>query len=158
MTVKRNTLMSAVVARFQTITTANGYYSNLGSNVFEWRPRVLSETGGGYVPTEQSELPALHVRDPLDEVIAVNLKGQETHSLNLELEISHEGGATAATMRKEVSDVLKAVSTDTKWSGEAQSTSQEYTTETVRAQADRTFFRTLLRMKIVYTTSRYSES
>lgn len=158
MAVKRNTLMAAVVARFQLITTVNGYYSNLGSNVFEWRPRILSETGGGYVPTEQDELPALHVRDALDEVTAINLKGEETHSLTLELEIAHEGGATGVTMRRQIADVLKAISTDTKWNGAAISTSQEYTTETIRAQADRSFFRTLLRVKIIYTTARYSES
>ena len=158
MTVKRNDIMAAVMTRLQGILVASNYYSNLGSNVFEWRPKVVTEGGGGYVPTEQGELPALHVRDTLDETTQLNLRGSEEHALTLEVEIAHEAAATGATMRKQIEDVRKAIGTDTTWSGLALGTSQTITTESIRIQADRTFFRTLMRVQIKYTTAKLSES
>jgi len=158
MTVKRNDIMAAVVTRLQGILVASNYYSNLGSNVFEWRPKVVTEGGGGYVPTEQDELPALHVRDTMDETTQLNLRGSEEHALTLELEIAHEAAATGATMRKQIEDVRKAIGTDTTWGGLALGTSQTVTTESIRIQADRTFFRTLMRVQVKYTTAKLSES
>lgn len=158
MTVKRDDIMTAVLARFAGISVANGFYSELGTNVFEWRPKVATEGGGGYVPTEQAELPAVHVRDTQDEVEQADLSGNEDHKLTLEVEIAHEATATGATMRKQIEDVRKAIRSDTRWSSLALYTDSAMTAETVRIQADRTFFRTLIRMQIVYTTSAFNES
>jgi hypothetical protein len=157
MPLKRDLIMQAVMTRMAGIHTASGYYSNLGSNVFEWRPKVVTEGGGGYVPTEQSELPALHVRDPLDGLETVEQGGSEEHELTVELEIAHEGGATGAEMRKQVVDVRKAIGVDPTWGGLATNTIQSAPAETVRIQADRTFFRTLIQIKISYPTSAFAE-
>ena len=155
---KRDQIMSAVVAGMKNILDENGYNSDLGANVFEWRPKIIDPSGSGYVPTEQDELPALHVRDPLDKAVTIEQDGSEDHDLTLELEIAHEGGATGAAMRGQIADVRKAIGVDVTWGGLASDTSREMTAETIRVQADRTFFRTLIRTKITYTTSEYAES
>ena len=158
MAVKRNSIMSAVVTRMQGILISAGYYSNLGSNVFEWRPKVVTEGGASYVPTEQTELPALHIRDTADETERADLSGNEDHTLAVEIEIAHEATATGVTMRKHIEDVRKAIGVDQSWSGLALHTDSAMTMETVRLQADRTFFRTLIRLRIAYTTSAFNES
>ena len=155
---KRDQIMSAVVAGMKNILEENGYNSDLGANVFEWRPKIIDPSGSGYVPTEQDELPALHVRDPLDKAVTIEQDGSEDHELTLELEIAHEGGAAGAAMRGQIADVRKAIGVDVTWGGLASDTSREMTAETIRVQADRTFFRTLIRTKITYTTSEYAES
>ena len=155
---KRDQIMSAVVAGMKNILDENGYNSDLGANVFEWRPKIIDPSGSGYVPTEQDELPALHVRDPLDKAVTIEQDGSEDHDLTLELEIAHEGGATGAAMRGQIADVRKAIGVDVTWGGLASDISREMTAETIRVQADRTFFRTLIRTKITYTTSEYAES
>jgi hypothetical protein len=155
---RRDAIMAAVMARFAAIRTANGYYSNLGQNVFEWRAKAVDPvSGAGYVPTEQGELPALHVRDVLDEAEAADLAGNEDHDLSLEIEIAHEGGASGAVMRGQIQDVRKAIGVDPAWGGLALGTAQKASAETVRIQADRTFFRTLIRYTVTYTTSAYGE-
>ena len=155
---KRDQIMSAFVAGMKNILEENGYNSDLGANVFEWRPKIIDPSGSGYVPTEQDELPALHVRDPLDKAVTIEQDGSEDHELTLELEIAHEGGAAGAAMRGQIADVRKAIGVDVTWGGLASDTSREMTAETIRVQADRTFFRTLIRTKITYTTSEYAES
>lgn len=159
MPLKRDLIMQAVMTRFAGIRTASGYYSNLGSNVYEWRPKVMLEGGISYVPTEQDELPALHVRDPDDQVTVADLSGNEDHELTLELEIAHEGGATAQEMRREIQDVRKAIKIDRTWGGLARADfkDQNMTATTVRMQADRTFYRTLIVTKIVFGTSAFGE-
>ena len=157
MALKRDLIMQAVVTRMQGILTSGGYYSNLGSKVFEWRPKVLAEGGASYVPTEQDELPALHIRDPIDAIVRVDLKGNEDHELNGEFEIAHAAGDTPQEMRQQIEDVRAAIGTDYTWGGYAKKTAIDAPIETVRIQADRTFFRTLIRAKIFYSTSAFNE-
>jgi hypothetical protein len=159
MALKRDLIMQAAMTRFAGILTTAGYYSNLGSNAFEWRPKVMLEGGGGYVPTEQSELPALHVRDVDDLVIVADLSGNEDHELTLELEIAHEAAATGQTMRKEIQDVRKAIAVDRTWGGLARADykDQSMSANTIRLQADRTFYRTLIQTKIMFSTSAFGE-
>lgn len=154
---KRDLIMQAVMTRMAGILDASGYYSDLGTNVFEWRPKVVDASGAGYVPTEQAELPALHVRDPVDLPETVEQSGSEEHELTVELEIAHEGGATGSMMRKEIADVCKAIGVDPTWGGLATNTIREGPAETVRIQADRTFYRTLIQVKISYSTSAFAE-
>ena len=157
MALKRDLIMQAVISRMQGILVSSGYYSDLGSNVFEWRPKIVTEGGAGYVPTEQEELPALHIRDTFDQSSIRDLSGNEDHELTLELEIAHEGGATGQEMRKQIQDIRKAISVDKTWGGLVRETAQDMPAETVRIQADRTFYRTLIRTKLVYMTSAFSE-
>src|SRR3972149_7891075 len=132
MALKRDLIMQAVMTRMAGILQTADYYSDLGGNVFEWRPKIVFEGVAGYVPTEQDELPALHIRDPLDQATVRDLSGNEDHELTLELEIAHEGGATGQEMRRQIQDVRKAISVDLTWGGLVRETSQEMPAETVR--------------------------
>jgi len=159
MALKRDLVMQAVSARMATILVSNGFRSDIGSHVIEWRPQVLTDGGGGYVPTEQEELPAIHVRDTNDQVSVADLSGNEDHELTLELEIAHEAGATGQTMRKQAQDVRKVIGVDRTWGGLARADykDQAMTMSTVRLKAEQSFFRTLIRTQIIFTTSAFGE-
>jgi len=155
---KRDQIMQALSTALATILTTGGYNSNLGSHVFEWRPKLVTETGANYVPTDKDELPALHVRDVLDEIAAVNLRGDEGHGLNVEIEIAHEASAIPATMRGQINDIREALGVDPTLGGLcAKNSFRTMTAETIRLQGDRSFFRTLLTTKLYFSTSGFAE-
>lgn len=107
----RQKLVDAIKARLQTIKTVNGYETNLGNHVFEWRN----------APLEEHEMPGLVFRD-LDE--AIPLTGLvENHELEIEIELyTADGVATPATTRKAIADVSKCIGADATFGGLAQDT------------------------------------
>jgi hypothetical protein len=60
-------------------------------------------------------------------------------------------------MREQIADVRKALGVDRTWGGIARRTFQDMSTETIRIQADRSFFRTLIRASIEYSTAAFAE-
>jgi len=100
--------VTAVIARLETILTANGYETDAGTNVFEWRDAPLAET----------ELPAVVVRDTDDA--AELTAGETNHEFTIELDIFAIGTATldaAEVSRKVVADVVKAMGVDFTFGG-----------------------------------------
>src|SRR3972149_10965154 len=93
MPLKRDLIVQAVMTRMAGILSTGGYYSNLGSNVFEWRPKVVTEGGGGYVPKEQAELPAIHIRDTIDDPSRMNVRGGKRNDWPFEGEVGPEPAA-----------------------------------------------------------------
>ena len=91
----RQTLVDNINTQLQTITTGNGYETNLGSNVFEWR-----ET-----PLQQSELPGIIFRDPSNQ--QSKTFGKHESTLRLEIEVYTQG--LPAIMRKAIADVIKCI-------------------------------------------------
>ena len=91
----RQTLIDNIKTQLQTITTGNGYETNLGSNVFEWR-----ET-----PLQQSELPGIVIRDPSNQ--QTKTFGKHESVLKLEIEIYTQG--LPVVTRKAIADVIKCI-------------------------------------------------
>lgn len=91
----RQTLVDNIKTQLQTITTGNGYETNLGSNIFEWR-----ET-----PIQQSELPGIifrHINNQRSITFA-----KDVCVLRLEIEIYTQG--LPAIMQKAIADVIKCI-------------------------------------------------
>lgn len=102
----RQKIVEAVTARLQTITTANGYQTNLGSKVFVWR----------LTPFQDSETPALNLFDRID-TIQKQTAGIWHHSLAFEIHIvTSAGTAPLETIRDQlIADVQKAIGVDRYW-------------------------------------------
>ncbi len=101
----RQSIIDTIDTQLKTILTANGYDTDLGSNVFEWRQ----------VPLQASELPALIYRDAMSETEIIVLD-KHTHKLTLEVEVKTEPGAIDGTLaRKMIADVVKAIGVDHTW-------------------------------------------
>jgi hypothetical protein len=97
--------MTALVAQLKTITTANGYTTNLGANVAEWR---------GY-PAETSEMPIAIVRDGEDKLESEHAVHQ--HELEVAIEIITSGANAVSDVRKMLADVYRAIGVDTSVGG-----------------------------------------
>lgn len=98
---RRETLIQNIITQLETISVANGYETNIGANVFEWR-----ET-----PLQESELNCITVRDTNNSTeIAIQ---KHEHTLNLDVEIFAKN-STPQLMRKAIADVVKCIGVEAK--------------------------------------------
>ena len=102
----RQQIVDAVMTRMAAITTANGYQTNIGSDVHDWR-----------VNFQQDELPAVSVCDL--ETIAVNsdprTDGLTTWALTVQICIYSEKDTDPSIIRMMIADVTNAIGTDDRW-------------------------------------------
>jgi len=135
----RQTIMAAFEDRLQTILTANGYQTNLGSNVFEWRGTAL----------EDSELPAVIYRDMADTTALTF--GRQEHKLRVDLDIFTN--STADVMRKLIADIHTCMaSPDTTLGGLAEDISP-VSDETIQTEhEDKKYFGISLKVIIQFVT------
>jgi len=94
---KRQNIVTTIVEQMQKISSANGFYSQAGENVFEWKEK----------PLDKDEYPAIIVRDVSDNTTDENQTLD--HKLKIEIDIATKGKDTATwDIREVISDVLKA--------------------------------------------------
>jgi hypothetical protein len=103
----RQQLISAIDTRLKTITTANGYKTNAGSNVFDWLDRDLAD----------SELDAIIYRDR-SNVMDMSDFDSKMNTVVVEIQVKTKSTTTtAAQVREMIEDVYKAIGTDETWGG-----------------------------------------
>jgi len=112
---KRQLIFDQVKARFATITTANGYPSNVGQKIFEWQTTTV----------DKASLPCTLLSDPVETASEGESKNAGLLTRHLEIEASlllAEANQTAAKARAALEDVIKAIGTDQKWNNLARRT------------------------------------
>jgi hypothetical protein len=113
---KRQSLFDAVKTRAATITTANGYQTNIGQHVKEWQT----------TPLEAADLPAVCVSDSIENAI-VPEAGENAGLYRRELEITFdavlaESAQNAQSARKAIEDLINMIAVDPTWGGIARRT------------------------------------
>lgn len=151
MAIKRQTIVDAIVTRLQLILVASGYYTNAGSNVFKW---LVSGV-------DQSQLPALIVRDVQDDIDSQEFLGaadQWTRSLMVEIEaLAGPSSTTDTTVRQLVVDVYKALGGATTLSGNAIDIVGVGDSMVV-TQDGRQIAGAKITVRVIYRTTRFAES
>lgn len=128
----------------ETILTTNGYETDIGGNVFEWHTTAW----------EESELPALDIRD-IGETVEVR-GGNHSYTLTIEIEAKVSGTTSGTIMRDIVGDILKAVGTDTKFSGLIQNTRPLQIESFGFSQQDKRIASILITFELSYVTKAFS--
>lgn len=105
MTTKRQDIVDRLIALMGTVTTANGYETDIGLSVHDFETHFQEE-----------DLPALSVYDLVADVEFVNGnkkdgRGQQK-TLNLQLRIFAAAETKVTELRKMIGDVNKALGTD----------------------------------------------
>lgn len=104
---KRQLICDAFKARMQTILVANGFETNVGQKVFEWKTAAFTD----------AELPGLTFRDKKTKT-EQRVGNIHHHEMTMEVAaMAADGHATPATMRKLAADIIKAVGADRKFGG-----------------------------------------
>ena len=118
MSSERQTLVDRALARFATITVANGYQTNIGAKVKEWQTTPLDET----------ELGSLLVRDTIASVRPdPNGPNSSKHTWSQQVIVDvvlQESAQSPVEARKTISDINKAVGVDQTWGGLARRSEQ----------------------------------
>ena len=139
---KRQQIMDAVKSRLQTITTVNGYNTNLGNNVYEWKETAFAE----------NEMPGIDYHDSRCERFD-GVLNRFRWRLNVELEIATQDATAVSDVRKMIADVYKAIGTDDTWGGLAITTGQPESDEMRVMKEERFIAGALIGMFIIYETS-----
>lgn len=106
----RQQIVTAILARMSTITTANNYETDIGNSVHEFRQTDFQE----------SELPAMDVRDVSESV--EKRGGNDIFSLSIEIEAKTLGSTSGTQARDIIADISKAVGVDSSFGNLAQDT------------------------------------
>lgn len=113
----RQTLVTKILARLATITTGNGYQTNIGANVKEWQTTPLDDTE---VATIVRDTTATAQPDPNG-----NNSSKRTWSQQILVDaVLQESGQNAVEARKAISDINKAIGLDQTWDGLARRSEQ----------------------------------
>lgn len=101
----RQRIVSAIITRLQDISIANGYKTDIGTNVEDWR-----------VDWQQDELPAISVCDMVAENNFEHSATQQTiRQLPIQIRIFTASSTPAADLRKMIADVEQAIRVDDRW-------------------------------------------
>jgi hypothetical protein len=140
----RQQIIDAVVARMKTILTTNGYITNVGEHVWEWKT----------TPYGPKDRPGLSVREPVTNVTA-QCDAYVDWAMELEIEIVAEDAAlTAAQLRSMKEDIYKAIGTDEYW-GNLAARTHPVSDEAELVQEDTVLGAGLVKIKILYKTPRW---
>lgn len=148
---KLQQVIDAIKDRFATITKANGYNCDLGSNVFEWRDLDRS-------PFSVDEMPALNLKDP-EMDIYVEAIGTWTCDVVFNIEaFCTKGSTTASEIRTIIDCILRAIGADETFGGlteyvEFDSSGQNRPMKLEIAQDEKTVARASFRLRLVYRTN-----
>lgn len=94
----RQQIVDSFIAALKTITTANGYGSDIGAKVEQWDG----------IPLQDKKLPAIIVDDGQDGV--TESFGEHNHQLQVNIIAVGEGGRDIKnTMREYLADIVKCV-------------------------------------------------
>lgn len=107
-TTVRQQIVTAIDTRLHGILTANGYRTNLGSNVYTWKTE----------PFTASQIPGADIQDGAEDTVFITC-GEHLHRLTVNVRVV---STTEADVRKAIADVVQAVGTDVEFSGLAQDT------------------------------------
>jgi hypothetical protein len=101
MDTKRQKIVDAIVTKYKTISVGNGYLTDVGGSVFEWRD----------APFHERECPAINFRD-LDEPIELSaLRSKRVkRSLHCLSQVVTVGDTPMKDVRKIIADMEKAIS------------------------------------------------
>ena len=142
----RQQIMDAVATRLATITTANGYETDAGDNVYEW----------AVVPLDQGDLPALAYKDSGEDIVDETV-GEQIRTLRIDIVAIEKGTAVTAFARQVSADVIKAVGTDLTWGGLAEDTALRIAGEDISIEhKDRKFVGSRTGLDIEYSTQRFN--
>lgn len=108
---KRQKLVDAVIERMRTIKTANGYETNLGENVWEWRINFDETELEPYGALSVCDLPA----DAVNRVENVSDARETIWLMPFQIRFFFKQGFTPKDVRKGLQDVQKAIRQDDRW-------------------------------------------
>ena len=137
----RQSIVDSIVKQMQKISSANGFYSEAGKNVYEWYSKPLGE----------GEYPAIIIRDVSDSALD---GGTLQHTLKIEIDIAIKGKDTVWNMREVTSDVLKAFG---KFEDETNYQSTFNSSEFLTEQKDTLYGGVRLEFDVVYYTNRWEQ-
>lgn len=140
----RQDVVTDLLTRLATITTANGYETDIGSNVDEHRTTDWQE----------SELEGIDVRDPSEDV---EIRGaNHAMTIHFEIEAKTTGGTSPEKVRDIIADVTKAIGLSPKFSSSVQDIKPVENESMNFNKKDKLFGSVLMKFDVRYVTKAFT--
>ena len=147
----RQSIITALVTLFETITTANGYSTNLGQHVEEWKTWEVNQ---------DTKTDTLVIRDTKCDIIEMeeddNAGDYHFKRLTVQAIIITSGTAASETLRTLLDDVYRCIGTASDLGGLAIDIECEGDQTDIDRQA-RTYGGTLVTLAILYRVVRWRD-
>ena len=143
----RQQIMDAIQTRFEGITLINGYQTDIGLNVSQWKATALNA----------DDFPALEYRDVSCDRMDGGPIGFFRWAATIDTEIVTASGATTMTeVREMLSDIYKAIGLDESWNNLAQWTEQP-SDVVIMEQQDKIIGGAKITFRIVYDAVKWTQ-
>lgn len=140
---KRQKIVTAIDTALKNIKTTQGYETDLGLNIFEWREE----------PLQESELPAAIWRDTVAPVVDDTF-GEHLHKMSMEIEVIASGASAPSVLRQLIADVVKMIGANLTWGGLAEDARPQ--TEDIKTDREsKRIGSALLKFEVLYLTARF---
>jgi hypothetical protein len=140
----RDQIMIAMKTRLETILISNGYETDLGGSITEWRTDDIQE----------SEVITGNITDASEDTAPRGFNDENT--LPVEIEIKTTGVTMITTMRSALGDVVKAIGTDPTISSLVQNMSRGSNTSVGVDQKSRKYCSSVISYEMKYLTKRFN--
>lgn len=147
---KRQSIITALITRLGTITTANGYSTNLGNNVEEWQTFEADPSVADMIIVKDASCSLAEGEE--DD----NSGDCWTRKLTVQVIIITEGKTSAAKQRNGIDDVYRAIGTDDTLGGLCEPIESEGDQTDIDRQA-KTYGGTLITLGITYRVERWTD-
>lgn len=104
MATKRAAIVEQVKSRFSGIRITNGYRTDIGTHVYEWKT----------TPFYEEELPGINIRD-FQEVQTQQVSNRHHRELQMEVDIALSGTLADEQIREAIGDIESAIGVDRRW-------------------------------------------
>lgn len=144
---KREAIMQSIMSALAQISTANGYNTNVGASVHEWRA----------VPFDPSDLPALNVRDLFEETEVGSPQSKwALRTLYVQIEALTVGQGGPQLAREIVADIERALGNVTAFEdGTSIQVEPTLTGRFLLDQHERAFVGVIYEFKVKYQTRKF---
>lgn len=118
----RSRLVNTVETRFRTIRVSGGFNTDLGNNIFVWRP----------TPFQEQEFPGANIKDVQCDIQPQSAQvWHNTLTMHVDC-VAATGNTTDELIRKIAADVWKCIGLDRYWTESGTNQRLAYNTEPIR--------------------------
>ncbi len=150
MSVRQN-IITSVKSTFQNITILNGYNTDFGQKLYEWKHVDVASADMDCIILRDNQCLFVDPEEPDD-----NVQNRQWKKLTLQVIVVTSGKTSSETLRRVVADIYKAIGTNPTWDGNAVRTEVDGD-EMELDQLNKIFGATIITVNITYVTEKWGD-
>lgn len=148
---KRQDIITELISKLATITKTNGYATDIGSKVYEWKTTDVGSDEENCIVVWDTNSKVIEPYEEED-----NTDPKHWKQLTVKMVVVTSGATTAANLRSMIADVYKLIGLNVTWGGNAWETILEGD-EMILDQQKKLYGATEITINIVYVVNQWAD-